>query len=72
MSESFTPHRCPHCLAARDLSSRVTGDTVLCPDCGGYFTVVWKQSGAVELWPTFVSTPGAMVGRRLPTKRGKR
>jgi len=64
-----TTHPCPHCQAPRDLSSRVTGDTVLCPACGGYFTVVWKQGGAVELWPTFVSAPGAMVGRRL---RGKR
>lgn len=65
MSEPTTTHPCPHCAAPRDLSARVTGDTVQCSDCGGYFTVVWKQGGAVDLLPTFVSTPGAMAGRRL-------
>jgi len=67
-----TTHPCPHCQAWYDLSGRVTGDTVLCRYCGGYFTVAWKQGGAVDLLPTVVNTPGAMAGRRLPTKRGER
>lgn len=64
-----TTHPCPHCGSPHDLSARVTGDTVLCADCGGAFTVIWKQGGAVELLPAYASTPGAMPGRRL---RGKR
>lgn len=72
MTNPTTLHPCPHCQAPRDLASRMTGDTVLCPDCGGYFTVQWRASGAVELLPTVVSTPGAMAGRRLRGKRGER
>lgn len=63
-----TTHPCPHCGSPRDLAARVTGDSVLCADCGGWFTVYW-QAGGVRLLPASTVPPDAVPERR---KRGKR
>lgn len=35
---------CPHCQAPRDLTTRLSGDTVYCPSCSGWFRVVFLGS----------------------------
>ena len=43
---------CPHCGAQYDVSHRTSGDTVLCPACDKWFTVLFRPGGVVYTTPT--------------------
>ena len=46
--EPFLVLPCPHRGRPRDLTARISGDVVLCPQCGGAFTVHFR-AGGIEL-----------------------
>lgn len=53
-----TPPRvpCPSCAHDFDVSARVTGDWLLCPECDRWYLVVFRDGGAVELVPAQAHT----------------